>query len=170
MPVSDQGIERKRYVVVPRTLIFIFNSNQEVLLIKGAPDKRLWPGLYNGIGGHVEKGEDILSAACRELLEETGLQDIPLQLRGQVMVDVSFEKGVAIFVFSGQADSEITIKTAMAEGELAWVPLKEIDRYPLVEDLPIILARIDHLQEEPCQVFFAHYSYNDAGRLEISIR
>jgi 8-oxo-dGTP diphosphatase len=64
MTKEEQGLTDDRYVVVPRTLIFIKRENS-VLLLKGAPDKRLWANLYNGVGGHVERGKDVLSAARR---------------------------------------------------------------------------------------------------------
>ena len=86
MPVSDQGIRQHRYMLIPRTLIFVTHEDQ-LLLIQGAPGKRLWAGRYNGIGGHVEQGEDFLSAAKRELDEETGLNDIDLWLCGTVTID-----------------------------------------------------------------------------------
>ena len=72
MPKSDQGITKDRYMLIPRTAIFIRRAD-EYLLIKGAPTKRLWAGKYNGIGGHVERGENILFSAQRKWLEETGL-------------------------------------------------------------------------------------------------
>ena len=66
MPSSDQGVNLDRYLLVPRTLIFLVKGDC-ILFLKGGPEKRLWSGMYNGLGGHVERGEDIISAAYREL-------------------------------------------------------------------------------------------------------
>ena len=65
MPQTEQGITKDRNLIIPRTLIFI-RSEDSFLFIKGAADKRLWANKYNGIGGHLERGEDIQSAAERE--------------------------------------------------------------------------------------------------------
>ena len=106
MPVSDQGINRERYMLIPRTAIFLRRGNL-VLLIKGAPTKRLWAGKYNGLGGHVERGEDVRSAAKRELMEEAGLT-ADLWLCGTVIVDAG-EIGICLYVFSGESfEGEIT--------------------------------------------------------------
>ncbi|NLX42660.1 MAG: NUDIX domain-containing protein, partial [Chloroflexi bacterium] len=73
MRFDEQGtMNTTRYLVVPRTLCFISTESQ-LLLLRGAPDKRLWANLLNGLGGHLEPGEDPLSGARRELCEEAGL-------------------------------------------------------------------------------------------------
>ena len=77
MPSADQMVLSDRYTIIPRTLIFLI-CGKNVLLLKGALNKRLWAGLYNGVGGHIERGEDILTAAQRELQEETGLEEVKL--------------------------------------------------------------------------------------------
>ena len=46
MPQSDQGITKDRYTVIPRTAIFLWRGDF-VLLLKGAPTKRLWANKYN---------------------------------------------------------------------------------------------------------------------------
>ena len=61
----EQGVSKNRYQLIPRCLIFI-RKDDSFLLIKGASNKKIWANKFNGIGGHIEKGEDIKSAAQRE--------------------------------------------------------------------------------------------------------
>jgi len=163
MPRSEQGVSDDRYAVIPRVLIFIFKG-EEVLLLKGGPHKRIWPNRYNGIGGHIEQGEDVLSAARRELLEEAGIQADPLTLCGTILVDAGEPKGIAIYVFRGEYQSGQLV--ASAEGLLEWIPMKAINEYALVEDLTIILPRVS-LSRPLVDIFSARYYYNEEDELKI---
>lgn len=163
MPVSEQGVSAEhptRYMLVPRTLIFVTRGEKH-LLLRGAANKRLWAGMLNGIGGHVEPGEDLLSAARRELAEETGLNQPQLRLAGVMLVDTGASPGVGVFVFSGEAGPGDLIPGS--EGELEWLRRTDLVGQAVVPDLPILLERL----EASGEVFNAHAWYDEQGRQRI---
>lgn len=149
--------------MIPRALVFA-RRGDSVLLLKGAANKRLWPNIYNGIGGHVEQGEDPLSAARREFLEETGLPLLEPWLCAIITIDTQQPTGIGMYVFLGQA-GEGQFKNS-DEGQLQWVSLDTLASYPLVEDLPLLLPRLLAMKKGD-QPLFAHYSYNQQDELQI---
>ena len=167
MPASDQGVFHDRYQLIPRVLIFL-TRGREVLLIKGAPTKRLWANLYNGIGGHVEQGEDIISAAYRELQEETGIIGVPLLLSAIITIDTGEKTGIGMYVFRGTFEKEENPELIpSSEGDLEWIHQFDLVSLPLVEDLPVLLPKIlAHRVGDP--PVFGFYSYSSNGKLKIT--
>jgi 8-oxo-dGTP diphosphatase len=162
MPKSDQGAGMQRYRVIPRTLIFVTHANQ-ILLLKGGPHKKLWANRYNGFGGHIERGEDVLTSARRELWEEAGIQ-ADLFLCGTVMIDVENDSGILLFVLRGETPS-LTVQ-ASEEGTPQWVGFASWADLPLAEDLPVLIPRV--LSTERGQIFSARYYYDENDALQIT--
>ncbi len=139
MSKSDQKINISRYCIIPRVLIFLFYKDN-ILLMKVNKRESSWYGYYNGLGGHVEKGEDILSAARREALEESGAKVKYLTLTGVGIVDVEPNIGVGLFVVKGEVE-EKQIKPSK-EGLPEWIPLRNLDEWKILPDTKELINKI----------------------------
>ncbi len=166
MQPQKQGTSLSRYHMVARTLVFLTHKKR-VLLLRGAPTKRIWPNLYNGIGGHVEAGETPLQGAYRELHEETGIASTnDLHLCGILTISMPDEEdGIMVFVFTGEVNTP-NIKDS-EEGQLGWFDWRSLPTNDLVEDLPVLFPlALNHKPGDP--PFWGFYSYI-ANKLNISI-
>ncbi|MEP7285147.1 MAG: 8-oxo-dGTP diphosphatase [Chloroflexota bacterium] len=163
MGAAEQGADQTsgRWLTVPRTLCFITHGN-DLLLMKRGEQRRVFPGRYNGVGGHLERDEDPLTGALREIQEETGLSVTELSLRGISNIDAGHESGILLFVFTATAHSREVTKCD--EGSLHWIAMNEVYNLPLVEDLALLLPRLFG-KEKSDALFFAHVYYDEHDQL-----
>jgi 8-oxo-dGTP diphosphatase len=147
-----------RYTVIPRTLVFL-RHGEDVLLLKGAPTKRLWANRYNGLGGHVEAGETIEAAARREVAEEAGITAIE-DFRLVALINVEGDPtGVLLCVFTGSVPSREVV--ASREGTPEWVPLPALDTLDLVDGPGMVRAIL-----ATDRVLFGHQRVGLSGEVE----
>jgi 8-oxo-dGTP diphosphatase len=135
-----------------------------VLLMKRAAHKRIFPNRYNGVGGHIERDEDPLTGARREIKEESGLDVRDVCLRAVYNIDAGEATGILLFVFTAMSDSRAVV--ANDEGTLHWIPRAEIHTLDLVEDLPLILPRILSLRATDPPLF-VHVSYDERDVIQM---
>lgn len=163
MQWTEQGtIANHRYTVVPRSLILITHGN-DLLLLRGAPDKRLWPNRLNGIGGHLEADEGLIESARREIREETGLEVAQLALRGLIHIGGQPpDPGVLLLVFTARALSREA--QGSPEGTLEWHALDALPYAEMVDDLPLLLSRLFGPEASP-GLLFGHYQVDAQGTM-----
>jgi 8-oxo-dGTP pyrophosphatase MutT (NUDIX family) len=138
--MNPYGVDPSRFPLIPRVLV-IATRDEDVLLLQRARHKKLWPGLYNAPGGHVERGETPVEAAARELAEETGLNADDLTLRGLLIGDaVEDLPGVMVFIYHARVSGDLHARNA--EGVPHWIPRSDLPDTPTLPDLPQILELV----------------------------
>jgi 8-oxo-dGTP diphosphatase len=89
-------------------------------------------GKYNGLGGKLERNEEVVAGIQRELYEEAGITALEMTLRGTISWPGFGKNGEDWFAF-------IFLITSFAgeppprneEGTLEWVPLQRVMDLPL---------------------------------------
>jgi 8-oxo-dGTP diphosphatase len=163
MQISSQELN-SRYKMVPRTLVFI-EKDDEILLINRKKKKSFGFGKLNGIGGHIEKGEEPFESAKREILEETGLIVDTLDLVALIFIEIGIDPGILLFVFRTKYPGGELISAD--EGDLNWVQKSAISSINnIVKDIPFLLNLCNaHQKGEP--PIFGKYLYDENNELRI---
>ncbi len=130
------------------TLGYILSPDGEnVLLIhrNARPDDQHL-GKYNGLGGKLDRDEDVLAGFQREIREESALECEQLSLRGTVSWPGFGRNGedwlAFVFLVSRYSGTPLLRNP---EGELEWIPIARILDLPLWEGdrhfLPLVFDR-----------------------------
>ena len=102
-------------------LIVVFSTNLEKVLFC-IRAKEPYKGLYNFVGGKVEKGESNDNAAYRELFEETGISHNDIKL--DHFMDLNYFKyGNNIQVYYGILQHKVNL--VEEKNKLEWVTINE---------------------------------------------
>jgi len=106
-----------------------FLSNRtDMLMLKRGADRKLAPGLWTGVGGHIEPEEmnDPERACIREILEETGITSnelIDLTLKYQ-LIRIKGDEIRVQYVYFGKTFKKQLITND--EGELYWIDIENL--------------------------------------------
>jgi 8-oxo-dGTP diphosphatase len=117
------------YAPILATLGYVLSPDrQQVLMIRrdARPDDHHF-GKYNGLGGKLEAGEDVVSGMRRELREEAGIEATRLTLRGTISWPGFGRQGEDWFGFIFVASEWTgTPHTRNDEGTLVWTPVHDV--------------------------------------------
>ena len=107
--------------------VVVQSSTDEVLVHRRAEHKDVWPGRWDlAAGGVVSSGESYDDAAVRELAEELGIVDVPVERLGRGSYDDADVSEVTV-VYRVRWDGRIRF----ADGEVIevrWMTLADLQR------------------------------------------
>ena len=124
------------YCPIASVLGFILSPDKQRVLmvhrISRSSDEQF--GKYNGLGGHMERDEDIASALVREIREESGLEVVRMSLRGSINWTGFGPKGedwIGFVFLVEETRGEPVMRNE--EGPLEWVEIGRIPSLPMWE-------------------------------------
>lgn len=124
------------YSPILATLGYIFSPDrQRVLLVhrNKRPDDPHF-GKFNGLGGKLDPGEDVVACLRREIREEADVECGQIELAGTISWPGFGKAGEDWFGFIFRVLSIIgTPRPENAEGTLSWVPVAQVAGLPLWE-------------------------------------
>jgi 8-oxo-dGTP diphosphatase len=124
------------YRPILATLGFVLSRDKKsVLLInrnKRSDDEHL--GKYNGLGGKMEEGEDVLACLKREIHEEAGIDCTEIELRGTINWPGFGKKGENWFGFIFLVKDYLGAPLdTNEEGDLHWKLISDLGKLPMWE-------------------------------------
>jgi len=98
----------------------ISQDDKKILFCKRTKDP--YEGLYNLVGGKIEKDEDGFTAAYRELREETGIEASDINL-SHMMDFTYYNQNCYVEVYVGKIKNEVTLTDELHP--LEWLSVDE---------------------------------------------
>ncbi len=136
------------YTPIVATLGYVLSPDaRSVLLIhRNRRPEDAHFGKYNGLGGKLDRDEDVVAGMRREIREEAGLECEQIVLRGTVSWPGFGKQGEDWFGFVFRIDRyRGTPRADNPEGTLEWVAVDRVLTLPLWEGdrhfLPLVFAR-----------------------------
>ena len=130
--------------VIDTTMIYLKRDDCYLLLYRNKKKNDINHNKWIGVGGRKEPNESIDECAIRETKEETGYDVHSLECCGEVLfVDENLEMMMYIYEIEDFSGEMIECN----EGELKWIPIKDIYNYPMWEGDKAFLPKV--INHEP---------------------
>ena len=119
-----------------------------------------WPGICFP-GGHIEPGESFVESVIREVWEETGLTIENPKLCGTKQFPT--RNGERYVVFFYKTDRYRGELKSSEEGEVFWIPRKDLENYQMVDDF---LDMVKVFERDDLSEF---YYYKEGGNWKLKL-
>jgi len=141
---------------------FIY-AEGKLLLLKRAPDKKVDPNKYHGVGGKVEPHEDFLSALRREIEEETGIKELKsIRLYSVTQHPYPPTDSEWVNLYFIVTLEKIVPVPATSDGEFFWInPIEALQ----LETPTDIHKYLEILSKDPNAFVFGYFDHDKNGAI-----
>jgi 8-oxo-dGTP diphosphatase len=116
----------------------VLKRGQLLLILKRKDDDDTYPGFWDCVGGHFEKGESAEQCMLREAREEAGQAMKIVRLGPLIEFVDGYGRSVAVpFVLRPDARSPVVLSE---HSEFRWIKLSDVEDYEIVPDLARALS------------------------------
>ena len=127
------------------TLCYIIKDDCYLMMHRVKKEKDINKDKWIGVGGHFEYGESPDECLTREVKEETGLTLLDYKARG--IVTFLYGEDVVEYMHLYTADKFEGELSECDEGELVWVPIKDVLSLPIWEGDKIFFKLLEEQDE-----------------------
>ncbi len=127
------------------TLCYLIKDGKYLMMHRVKKENDVNKDKYIGVGGHFEYGESPDECLLREVKEETGLTLLDYKARG--IVTFVYGEDVVEYMHLYTSDKFEGELTECDEGELVWIPIKEVFDLPIWEGDKLFFKRLEESEE-----------------------
>ena len=147
--------------IIDTTMIYLKKDDSYLLLFRNKKKNDINKGKWIGVGGRREIGESIDQCAIRETKEETGYDIHSLKCAGEVLF-IDDDVKMMMYVYEIEDFSGEMIECN--EGDLKWIPIKDIYNYPMWEGDKAFLPKL--INHEPYFKMILTYRNHELVNIE----
>lgn len=136
--------------MLPKTVLcYLKRDGCYLLLFRNKKKNDYNEGKWIGVGGKIKENETPDQASIREIKEETGYDVHSLSCQGEVIfTNDDYQEIMYVYEIDDFTGQEIECD----EGELKWVPIKDLYNYPMWEGdkafLPLLINKGPYFKME----------------------
>ena len=133
---------------MPNVVSCLLQLGDKILLLRRSQAVGTYKGLWGGITGFIESGETPLKTAYKEILEETGIDAVQVQLKCS-LEPISFTDSYrgkiyewVVFPFVFMVESSQIIRIDWEHVDYKWIDPVDVDMYRTVPMLKEIIKKV----------------------------
>ena len=163
------GKEIESMITLRNGVTAFLHNNGEYLLMKRADNRKIAPGVWSGVGGHMEQSEinDPLTACYREIEEETGISRDKISSLKLLYIITRRSKDEIrqSYIYFGETAREEVIQTD--EGDLFWIAEGALLEREYTKTFTVMLEHYTRRSRDDRAVYVG-VAENSNGRLRMN--